>query len=446
MARILFGNVPAQGHISPTIAIAAELQKQGHTVAYACHPCMQRIFKRTGISLLENFRWGDLLWEVSNIKAVNRVKSALHLLKETRGAPHKLFIHKLEEGTSDFLNVLDSWKPDVCVCDMIFLPGMIAAEARGIPFATSCAGVFPLQGEDLPPYGPGYPPDMKSAGKANVLFHELERFVIRSNLKVINRVRGIYHLSPVKEILFYPSPYLYLAYTTEAFEYSRAAFPSQVFFVGPSLTDNRGDFDDDFPWDWFDGRPVVYFSMGTIYTKKSIFDKVIEASRGAPWKLVASTSRHLEPAIWKDLPENVLIRKYVPQPVLLRKVNAVISHGGNNTVTETLAAGIPLAVLPQGVDQFEAAQRVVEAGAGLRLNPWQVSLKSLQQAVRQLLTVPLYRQNAERVAADYALCNGPATAAALICRLAAEGMPLHRPPGTGPTVYSSQLENLLERF
>jgi len=47
----------------------------------------------------------------------------------------------------------------------------------------------------------------------------------------------------------------------------------------------------------------------------------------------------------------------------------VVTYGGSGTMIGTLAAGLPLLMVPQSADQYSNADRVVASGAGLSLLP-----------------------------------------------------------------------------
>ena len=67
------------------------------------------------------------------------------------------------------------------------------------------------------------------------------------------------------------------------------------------------------------------------------------------------------------------------------KFDLVITHGGNNTATESFYFGKPLLVLPLFGDQLDNGQRVKESGLGLRLNPFDCTEQQLLNAVDRLV-------------------------------------------------------------
>jgi len=87
-----------------------------------------------------------------------------------------------------------------------------------------------------------------------------------------------------------------------------------------------------------------------------------------------------------ELPDNMWGEKMVPQTKVLPLVDLVITHGGNNTVTETFFYGKPMIVMPLFADQFDNAQRIQEMGFGRRFNPFYCDENELLQAVDDLLS------------------------------------------------------------
>ena len=86
-----------------------------------------------------------------------------------------------------------------------------------------------------------------------------------------------------------------------------------------------------------------------------------------------------------DLPVNMWGAATVPQIQVLPVVDLVVTHGGNNTITETFYFGKPMIVLPLFSDQYDNAQRVHEKGFGIRLDAYQCSESELLTAIESLL-------------------------------------------------------------
>ena len=113
-------------------------------------------------------------------------------------------------------------------------------------------------------------------------------------------------------------------------------------------------------------------------------------------------------------PENFIVRPYVPQLEVLARASAFVSHGGMNSVNESLMHGVPLLVIPQMGEQHINGKRVEELKAGLLVSNAEAGAVRLRHSVRRLLDEPQFREGAAAVRQSYADAGGVARAAQLI--------------------------------
>jgi UDP:flavonoid glycosyltransferase YjiC (YdhE family) len=118
-----------------------------------------------------------------------------------------------------------------------------------------------------------------------------------------------------------------------------------------------------------------------------------------------------------ELAENMSGAEFLPQPEVLPHADLVITHGGNNTVTECLHFGKPMVVLPLFWDQYDNAQRVQELGLGVRLAPYELAGPELHDAIERLLGDAALVELLGRIAARLQATPGTFRAADLIGRL-----------------------------
>jgi demethyllactenocin mycarosyltransferase len=114
-------------------------------------------------------------------------------------------------------------------------------------------------------------------------------------------------------------------------------------------------------------RPLVYVCFGTKFNERpELFEAVIRGLADEPVDVLVSTGRGIVSAVDIDpLPANVTLREFVPAREVLARASVHITHGGCNSVHETLLAGVPMVCMPQAFDQFPLAQAVEQLGAGV---------------------------------------------------------------------------------
>jgi UDP:flavonoid glycosyltransferase YjiC (YdhE family) len=130
------------------------------------------------------------------------------------------------------------------------------------------------------------------------------------------------------------------------------------------------------------GGRLVYLSLGSLGSADvELMRRLIAALADSPHRVIVSKGPQHELI---ELAPNMIGAEFLPQPSILPEVDVVLTHGGNNTVTESLHFGKPMVVLPLFWDQHDNAQRVQEAGLGRRLDPFDFEPAELLGAVEAL--------------------------------------------------------------
>lgn len=394
MARFLFAVPPLTGHVNPTVPVAAELVRRGHDVAWTGLPGVTERLLPPGARFLDaaGDRWAREVDARFDRRPDLRGAAAYKFLQEEVLVPMcRVMVDGVDAAVEEF-------GADVLVSDQQALAGAVVGRRRAMVWATSAT----TSAELVDPL----------AGLAKVAADtHAARVALQVEAGVPRAVaeRGDLRLSD----------HLVLAYTSPALVgEGLVAVTGQapVTFVGPS-TLGRPEVDD-MAWDRIDpALPLVLVSLGTLNAEAGarFWQVAAEAFRGQPWQGLFIAPPGLVP----DPPGNVLVRERVPQLGVLRRAAAVVTHGGHNTVCESLAAGLPLVVAPIRDDQPVIADQVVRAGAGVRVKFARVRAEQLRDAVASALGDAGLRAGAQRMAAELASLGGASAAAEALEVLAA---------------------------
>jgi MGT family glycosyltransferase len=172
---------------------------------------------------------------------------------------------------------------------------------------------------------------------------------------------------------------LNIVFTSRYFQPHAEDFDDSFVFVGPSIAE-RGEALD-FSLDFGQG-PLVYISLGTILNVNVPFYRsCFQAFGGTQKRIVLSAGAGTDLDSLGAIPENFVVRNFVPQLEILKRADVFITHGGMNSVSEGLWYGVPLVVVPQGSDQYLVARRVETLNAGVALDKRRLTPEALRQAV-----------------------------------------------------------------
>jgi len=162
---------------------------------------------------------------------------------------------------------------------------------------------------------------------------------------------------------------------------------------------------------------LIYLSLGSLGSADvSLMTRLVDVlGRTRHRYIVSKGPQHAE----FELADNMAGAEFLPQTRVIPQVDAVITHGGNNTTTECLHFGKPMIVLPLFWDQYDNAQRMDETGFGVRLATYKFSEEQLDAALAHVLSADV-RARAEAVGAKIRARDGLRHGADIIERVARE--------------------------
>ncbi|MFA9194940.1 nucleotide disphospho-sugar-binding domain-containing protein [Flavobacterium sp. FBOR7N2.3] len=369
-SKFLFVVPPFFGHISPTLSVGASLIARGHEVKwFGITPFDNKHIPEGGSYFYPEQDLIPYQDEIAKIlkrqddgPACSGPEVMKLALEETYVPFAKMMMPGLETLTKE-------WQPDVIVNDCITFGGALFAYKNNIP----CVTTTPV------------PPDvMGDTENSSPKIFEWQQNLIKELQKEV----GI-----EDDGIFIHSHHLNLIFTSQKFA-DFEEVPSHMQFVGPVKgRPNPAAFD----WNKLNASttPKIFVSLGTLLVdiRKAFFEKVIAAFADQPVTVIAATP----PEIFEEWPSNFIVSSFVPQSALMPHMDAVICHGGFNTVNDTFTNGLPMLITPIAYDHFHIAKLIEKAGCGISIRYKRLSVEALRQAVFELLENPTYRNAAKEV-------------------------------------------------
>jgi UDP:flavonoid glycosyltransferase YjiC (YdhE family) len=384
VARFLFVVVPVVSHLWPAVAIGDALATAGHDVAW-CGPASDlRPLVGPGMRIYPTGKRSYREFHEVGMAAVRELWDE-----------YVLPLNRFIQGPVD--RAVAEYQPDVVLADQYALAGALAADARGMRWATLCAGILELT------------PPAEDPGVAEWVRSKVARVRETAGLPADDRV----------DLLF--SPYLVIATTARALT-GAVPLPEQCVLIGAALGPRRTD--PGFGWDWWDaGRRHVLVTAGTMsaHLVPGYLARMMAALEpmARQVQVVLNTAADALP----DPPSHVLVAPRVPMLDLMPHLDAVICQAGQSTVNEALAHGVPLVVAPIRLGELAVAEQVTRAGAGIAVSFAGATPAQLAAAVTAVLDEPGYRAQARRIREQFAAAGGAGAAAGHLAALAGRAPP-----------------------
>jgi UDP:flavonoid glycosyltransferase YjiC (YdhE family) len=372
--KALFTVQPAVGHLHPLVPVALALEEAGHEVAFCSSASFRADVEAFGFPHLV----AGLDWATSD--------RATWTHFPPMPSPHdpafpEFVVTVFADVTTramvpDVLAIAQEWRPDLIVREVMEWSGCLVGELLDVPHASIGGNAY--SGVDSPDisYFPG-----------NRLF-AAEPYA---------RHRAEFGLPPDPDMVD-PFRYLHLCSTPKRWDRPGLPAPANTHYVRHVSVARPGEVLPEWAQSLGD-RPTVYAALGTIaHAMPGIFELILEALRSEDVNLVLAVGQ--DPAVFGPQPANVHVERYVPQTQLLPQCDVFISHGGFNSVKESLSCGVPLVVLPIMSDEPYSAERCEALGVGRAIAPANRTADAVRDAVRAVLGDSRYRERAEAFRAD----------------------------------------------
>jgi MGT family glycosyltransferase len=379
------------GHAFPAIALARALRARGHEV------------------LVETWeRWREAVeGEGLGFTAAEEYRTFPPPPPGSEGA-------SAGDAARALVPMLEEWRPDVVVSDILTLAPALAAEMVGVRRVTLVPHVYPVHEAGMPFFAVGAQPPRTGVGRAlwrgalPVLTAGLRR-----GRDELNQTRAQVGLGPVEEFHGGISRKLCLVGTFPQLEYPRV-WPEWVRVVGP-MTFEVPYEEVELP----EGEgPLVVVAPSTAQDPDGrLVRAALEALAEEPVRVLATTNRPGEPL--PEAPGNAVVVEWLSYSQVMSLADVVVCHGGHGTVCRALGEGVPVVCCPAVGDMAENGVRVAWAGAGLTV-PWRLTTpRTVRAVVRRVLAEERFRRRAGEIAAWSRAQDGAAAGAELVEAFAA---------------------------
>lgn len=345
--HILMVNLPYAGHTNPSLGLVRCLVAAGHEVDYIQAEAFRERVEASGAHFVPYDEPPQSL-----VPALNEVRNwgAAYRTVRRIGANYDCLIYEL-----------------------LFFPGKALAAELGIP-CYRLISTFALNRHLLRVLGQTGGPYLTALFRSERFCTALSRlFLPKFSLREKNLAEALVREAPPHNFI----------YTLRDFQPEEACFPeSNYHFVGPAVDDRA---EEPFSFEK-SGNPIVYISFGTLmHADKRFWKKLIAAFAGKRVEVVCSVGSEKLVRALGDLPSNVRAFAKVPQLTLLSRAALFVTHGGMNSVNEALYYGVPMIVLPFGLDQPLVGRELQRRKLGRVIAPRELTAARLWRTAKELL-------------------------------------------------------------
>jgi MGT family glycosyltransferase len=418
VATIAFFPEGAYGPTNNCVGIGDVLRRRGHRVVFIVEESFagaleaqgfeERLMRLTPAPLDEEVPgqfWKDFIRDTAPVFRLPTIEQLAGFVAPTFQA----LVDGAKYVDDRLHEIIGEVDPDVIVEDNVV--GFAALPASGRPWAriVSC-NPTEVRDPDVPPVFSGYPAGDRSQWDAYWDAYRDAHRELHADFSAFCQEHGA-PLLPELEFMF-ESPWLNMTVYPDEVDYPRArALPDTWHNLQASVRATDGPYELD-PG----AEPLLYLSLGSLGSADvELMRTLIAELAEGPYRVIVSKGPQHDQF---ELADNMTGAEFLPQTSILPQVDLVITHGGNNTVTESLYFGKPMVVLPLFWDQYDNAQRLHDTGFGVRIDTYGHTREQLVGAIDGLLADGALKARLASVSTRLQAAPGTGKAAGLIEQLA----------------------------
>lgn len=364
-----------------SVGIAQAVRALGHNVVFLSDPGFVSVYEGYGfeahpINLSEPMPpeqmakfWEDFI----NGHIPNFRKSPYDQIDNYVKDCWQAIVESAKWAEKDLPGVLARIKPDlICVDNVILFP---AIKHFGKPWVRiiSCSE-NEIEDPKIPPHLSGcrqddYVGQQAFRDRFNEVIkpiHDDFNVFLASTGEAAYPIGQFFEASPYMNLLLYPEPVKFNRshpLPPEQFQYLEGCVRKEAPYEVPTFAKNND-------------KPLIYISFGSLGAGDTDLLKRLIATIGElPYRALVNVGDYKD--TYQDVPGNVVIESWFPQPSVIPQVDAVIHHGGNNSFTECLYFGKPAIIMPYVWDGHDNATRVDETGHGFKMPRYDWTMEEL---------------------------------------------------------------------
>ena len=407
--RVLFANVPADGHFNPLTGLAVHLKNQGCDVRWYTSTTYEGKVKKLGIPFYGLKKAKDISASSDPDLIFPDRKFHKSQISKLKFDMVNVFVLRGPEYYEDIRAIHKDFPFDVMVADITFGAIPFVKERMNIPVVGVSVIPLPETSKDLPPAGLGLTPSYSVFGKIKqaALRFFADTVIFAQPNKVMRQVLGEYGIDAeganIFDILIQKST-LVLQSGTPGFEYRRSDLSRHIHFAGPLLPYTRNKNEKR----WYNEKlktfdKVVLVTQGTVEKDvDKLLAPTLEAFRNSDVLVIVTTGGVQTKELRYRFPDqNFIIEDFIPFDDVMPYADVYVSNGGYGGVLLSIQNGLPMVVAGVHEGKNEINARVGYFKFGINLATEKPTPAQIRKAVSDVISNPEYVQKVNQLKEEF---------------------------------------------